>query len=401
MDSALPKEVVTILADIDLTSAEVAYLDRLNLEDKVYVAQMKARLGGLIGKELKARNIKLNPVEEDEPAETVPEASQRRRTTKRVLLSALQPNAINATVWSDSLGDESIKRLAEDIERHGLRQPIEVNEEYKILDGERRWRACRLSDASGEVDVAVVPGVLTDEDITAYIHDAAATQRTKSLTEKLALFELSFTVLKRRHGRPHGRPSDKDPRAEDLFWDAARIREEAARRADLGSAETARRLGKVLGGDDDDLKAAVEAGEMSISAAYQTMRPSKPATTDTEPSHEETSSAPAIASAASAADCPDGGEEEPTSDPAEERPSPDDGDPEPTEVVVHPASSNELVGDDVNDDEFVWEALGDVHKALAAHLAVALRTDRLKAMKWANRVQETCTRLLKAARKPS
>lgn len=41
--------------------------------------------------------------------------------------------------------DESIQHLAESILSNGLLNPIEVDENYIITDGERRWRACKLA----------------------------------------------------------------------------------------------------------------------------------------------------------------------------------------------------------------------------------------------------------------
>ena len=41
---------------------------------------------------------------------------------------------------------ESVEKLIESIRAEGLREPIEIyftGEEFRIIDGEKRWRACK------------------------------------------------------------------------------------------------------------------------------------------------------------------------------------------------------------------------------------------------------------------
>ncbi len=62
---------------------------------------------------------------------------------------------------------EGIKRLADSISKYGILQPLIVkqeNEKYKIIAGERRWRAAKLSELK-EVPVIVKDNV---DDITVF-----------------------------------------------------------------------------------------------------------------------------------------------------------------------------------------------------------------------------------------
>lgn len=105
--------------------------------------------------------------------------------------------------------EESLNQLAKSIEQHGLLQPIAVRStptgSYKIIAGERRWRACRLAG------LTEVPVVIRD------VTDAEAME--------LALIE----NLQRE---------DLDPIEEALGY------KQLMDRCDLTQAETAEKLGK-------------------------------------------------------------------------------------------------------------------------------------------------------------
>ena len=72
-----------------------------------------------------------------------------------VRLSDIEPNRNQPRKVFD---EEALQELADSIAKHGLIQPIvvrpEANGTYRIIAGERRWRACRMAGLS-EVPVAI------------------------------------------------------------------------------------------------------------------------------------------------------------------------------------------------------------------------------------------------------
>jgi len=195
---------------------------------------------------------------------------KQTRERKTVKVDSLKPNPVNSATFTESLAEESIKSLAENIERnHGLRQPIEITESGMILDGERRWKAVKLLGWS-EVEVTVVPGIDSDEAIAAFVFDAFDANRKTNVEEKVNLYKLAIEVLTTQHGRAQGRPK-KGTQHWDGFWKPEKIRDEAAKRSGLGSKNTAEKAKKVFTEGDADLLAKVNSGEVSISAAYNVL----------------------------------------------------------------------------------------------------------------------------------
>ncbi|MCC8369556.1 MAG: ParB/RepB/Spo0J family partition protein [Rickettsia endosymbiont of Oxypoda opaca] len=56
---------------------------------------------------------------------------------------------------------DKIKELADSIANNGLLQPIIINQDYKIIAGERRWRACKLAKI---IDIPVIIKNLDDKE---------------------------------------------------------------------------------------------------------------------------------------------------------------------------------------------------------------------------------------------
>ena len=82
---------------------------------------------------------------------------------------------------------------------------IDVREDMTIIDGERRWRAAQMAGLD-EIQIRIVEAVDTDEQIGERIFDSFDAHRQASLGEKVRLYRLACDILKRRHGRPRGRP---------------------------------------------------------------------------------------------------------------------------------------------------------------------------------------------------
>ncbi len=194
----------------------------------------------------------------------------------RVRVADIKPNPINDTVFTSSLGDESIRALAEDIRARKLQNPIQVRPDLVTPDGERRRRALLLLGVE-ETYVRVVHGIDTPEQIEGYIWDSYSSGRDATLDERVKLYQLAQRVLQRRHGRPRGRPSGKSSPNDELFWSPSQVKESAAKRAGFGSEAIADRAVSVFERGDADLVARVIAGEVTISAAYTKLSKPKPA----------------------------------------------------------------------------------------------------------------------------
>ena len=77
------------------------------------------------------------------PDQQTPAALEKGLTTLRI--SLIEPNPGQPRRKFD---EEALQSLADSIKEHGLIQPIAVRkdgERYRIIAGERRWRACRMA----------------------------------------------------------------------------------------------------------------------------------------------------------------------------------------------------------------------------------------------------------------
>lgn len=230
----------------------------------------------------------------------------------RVRVADLKPNAVNATVFTSSLGLESIRELAEDITRRKLRNPIEVRPDLELVDGERRYRGLLLLRAE-ETYVRVVNGLDSQESVEGYVWDAFSSARKPDLIEMVNVYELGVKVLAHRHGRPRGRPSKKDRRDDDLFWTVEQVKTAAAKRAHFASEVIADRATSVVRRADADLLAKLMTGEVTISAAYAKLSKPKDAKKKAKPSEDKGSNAakPSDAQAQTdATDTSDNGEQQ-------------------------------------------------------------------------------------------
>jgi len=96
-----------------------------------------------------------------EDALTNEKASDNLNEIKEVRLSDVEPGESQPRKQFD---DEKIEQLAESIKEHGIIQPLvvrKVGKVYKIIAGERRWRAARLA---GLTTVPIIEKVVTDRE---------------------------------------------------------------------------------------------------------------------------------------------------------------------------------------------------------------------------------------------
>lgn len=207
----------------------------------------------------------VDPVPSLDADALVSEVGEETTQLSRRRVTDLRPNEVNCTVFTTSLSAKGIEVLAEDIRQRGQRQPIEIMVDGTILDGERRWRAAEAGGLE-YVDVVVREGV-TPDDVAGFVVDSFSTVRDASVEEKVNVYHLVVEVLRARHGRPRGRPS-KTAQLCAVSWEPKRIKNEAARRAGFGSARIAEYAIRIFGEADETTKAAVNAGDLAISAAY-------------------------------------------------------------------------------------------------------------------------------------
>lgn len=104
-----------------------------------------------------------------------------------------------ADVWPLLDGDE-LAALAESIAEHGLREPIVVDKQGRLLDGRNRLAACRLANVSPTyVSWAALD---SEEQIAAYIQDRNAERRHLSAGQQAMGRALMLQAAgKRRNGR--------------------------------------------------------------------------------------------------------------------------------------------------------------------------------------------------------
>src|SRR5215217_999727 len=104
----------------------------------------------------------------------IEEKKKRRRplTLSKIKLADIEPNPVQPR---KDFPEEGIKELAENIKQVGLQQPLIIRplndgRKYQLVDGERRYRACKLI-ALEDVPVEIREDIRTQEDaaIQSYI----------------------------------------------------------------------------------------------------------------------------------------------------------------------------------------------------------------------------------------
>ena len=78
-------------------------------------------------------------------------------------IDQLTPHPNQQQLWGDLPGDQ-LERLKESIEKHGQRDPIDIDEDGRILDGHQRWRVAQDLGLS-EVQVRVVSDAVGAEEL--------------------------------------------------------------------------------------------------------------------------------------------------------------------------------------------------------------------------------------------
>ncbi|MCB9978703.1 MAG: ParB/RepB/Spo0J family partition protein [Rhodospirillales bacterium] len=107
--------------------------------------------------------------EDEEPYPATPDSGDDTPAPKGVRktlnIAQIEPNATQPRQFFD---EDALKELAESIGRHGVLQPLVVRQkdgfpdQYQIVAGERRWRACQIAQVH---EIPVVIQSLNDEEV--------------------------------------------------------------------------------------------------------------------------------------------------------------------------------------------------------------------------------------------
>lgn len=153
--------------------------------------------------------------------------------------------------------------LKDDIQQHGLRQPLEVipvegePDRYMLISGHRRWAACGILSACGESRFDVLPCLIREshgelDDRIALI-TANATARDLTDGERLAQYEALKDALtkKKAAGQLEGK-----------------VRDEVCRILGLSTGAAAR-LNVIASCENELIKERLKAGEIGLMEAYR------------------------------------------------------------------------------------------------------------------------------------
>ena len=192
----------------------------------------------------------------------------------------------------------SLDELAQDIQKHGLLNPITVMEQadggYVLIAGLRRMKAMEQLNAA-EIRATVMSPMEADEMLMLEI---AENEQRKEFTvsEKLAFAERIRLVEEEKGKQRQLRKPANDqrnfvvgncPPQTDGQIEAGKVREIVAKKAGFGSDRQMRRA-KEVAEKRPDLMDKVDKGEQSISGAYRNMQQEeKPKAADTHSFIEE------------------------------------------------------------------------------------------------------------------
>jgi len=190
----------------------------------------------------------------------------------------LKPNPINASVFNASLNDEGIADLVESIRIFGVQSPVQVRRsDNSIMDGHRRWLACGILGL-GWIPCHLIDGVEAQEDIEDILIAFYTSNRDATVEERVNLYRLIRERISKTTGLKRGRPN-KSVGIPPNCLTAEEIGEQAAKKSGLLSFDRAKRADKVFKDGDDELKAAMNKGELSVDAAYSRLTKPKKAKT--------------------------------------------------------------------------------------------------------------------------
>lgn len=160
--------------------------------------------------------------------------------------------------------NEEIQTLADDIAKHGLRQPIVIDRDEQILDGRNRWAACKIA----QVTPIYEPFVGTEAELLAYVVSVNIHRRHLSPSQ-LAMVADKVRGIYDEEGKENQKRKPKDSVKANLPEQKTagkQSRDKAAEAVGV-SGKLADAAKKVRAKGTEELQQAVESGEVSVTAA--------------------------------------------------------------------------------------------------------------------------------------
>lgn len=166
-------------------------------------------------------------------------------------------------------GDE-FDQLVADIKENGLREPIWLDPNGKIIDGRNRYRACRRARVDPKFDWWDGEGSAIAFVLSKNLHrrHLSASQRAMVAAEAKPLYEAEAKARMAEGGRKKGR--ENLPPLE-----MGKARDHAAKHANV-SPRTVESASAVLREGSPELVEKVKKGEITVHKALQEVRPKKP-----------------------------------------------------------------------------------------------------------------------------
>ncbi len=172
------------------------------------------------------------------------------------------------------MAGKDYEKLVADIREHGLREPIWLHPDGRIIDGRNRWRACKDAEVEPQTKAWDGEGSLTAFVVSLNLHrrHLTSSQRAAAAAEALPMLKAEARERQREGGRTKLRQkiAEASPEGKDSIQpDAGKATERAAKLFGTNRAyvqEAAR-----LKDDAPDIFAAVKTGEITVNQ-QQTIR---------------------------------------------------------------------------------------------------------------------------------
>ena len=205
---------------------------------------------------------------------------------KEMLVDNLMPHPLSQQLFKD-LDDISFDGLKEDIRKRGIQHTIEVDLKGRVICGSQRLRAIRELGWK-TVEVSERTELETEEEIEEHLirdnterRHLSAMERYRAAKhlEQLYANEIkekidSGEILKGWAAKKEADSQSSTEQSEDE-QEGMSARDRAANEMGMSGA-TMHRLKKIAESDREDIKNAVEKGQLSVSAAHEALRHKAP-----------------------------------------------------------------------------------------------------------------------------
>lgn len=133
------------------------------------------------------------------------------------------------TIFPEMGGDE-LSSLANDIAEHGLKDPIELDGQGRIVDGRNRYLACMQAG----VEPTLVRCTVPDEQLSQYVISKNILRRHLTYDQRVGMAMRLQPVLSKQAKERQGTRTDLDPKSDQCYGRSA---EQAASQCDVGKTQ--------------------------------------------------------------------------------------------------------------------------------------------------------------------